>query len=493
MAHGTPADLGVAFAQTGNRRSSTHAARAIVADALGGVDQPGAIDAAQDTDWRHNYPSHFRRLIQAGLRSPEDAVRICRDGLSSVSRHLVFATEAGDRPLSGLLRIGSTAGRAHSQAPFTTESVHGTAAPETELVVPYGRERLSGDALRRQVAAWVQAGVAEPGLAEAIDDVIAHPEWLSLPDHRMVVLGAAAEMGPLRPLLRWGAQVAVVDLPEQALWASLLADVRQHAGTVLVPTRVAAAELTARCGANVVTDVPSLTEWVHQLPGQLVIGNYAYADSAMNLRIAAAIDQLTGSLRTSRTDTGCAFLATPTDTFVVPPSAVAAATLAYNRASTRRWFRAPIRTLSGGRLLRRNYRPDALPGINDSIVPQQGPNYLLGKRIHRWRAATARASGGTVSFTVAPPTRTRSVLRNKAFAAAYAGAHRFGVEVFDPDTASTLMAALLVRNLHVPQPLTGHPWLDEAYAAVHGGLWRSAYSARSALGLAAVLGVGSGR
>ncbi|MEO7447973.1 MAG: hypothetical protein ABI336_06830, partial [Humibacillus sp.] len=94
---------------------------------------------------------------------------------------------------------------------------------------------------------------------------------------------------------------------------------------------------------------------------------------------------------------------------------------------------------------------------------------------------------------VAPPTRTRSVVKNRALAAAYAGAHRFGIEVFEPGTANTLMAALLVHDLRTggaPQP---HPWQDEAYAAVHGGLWTAAYDPRSALGIAALLGVAGAR
>ena len=42
-------------------------------------------------------------------------------------------------------------------------------------------------------------------------------------------------------------------------------------------------------------------------------------------------------------------------------------------------------------------------------------------------------------------------------------------------------------------PRHDHPWEDEAYAAVHGGLWRTPYAPRSALGLAALLGFGSAR
>ena len=64
-------------------------------------------------------------------------------------------------------------------------------------------------------------------------------------------------------------------------------------------------------------------------------------------------------------------------------------------------------------------------------------------------------------MNVAPPTRTRSVVKNRALAAAYAGAHRFGVEVFEPATSNVLMAALLVHDLHTgggpahEQPVAG--------------------------------------
>ena len=150
--------------------------------------------------------------------------------------------------------------------------------------------------------------------------------------------------------------------------------------------------------------------------------------------------------------------------------------------------------MSGGRLLRRGYVPGSDPGINDSLVPQQGPNYALAKRLQRWRAAVARDAGTKVSMNVAPPTRTRSVTKNRALAAAYAGAHRFGVEVFEPATSNVLMAALLVHDLHTGGgPAHDHQWQDEAYGAVHGGLWRTAYAPRSALGLAALLGYGAAR
>ena len=160
------------------------------------------------------------------------------------------------------------------------------------------------------------------------------------------------------------------------------------------------------------------------------------------------------------------------------------------RSSAAKLGRGLLQSLSGGRLLRPAYPPGADPGICDSLVAQQGPNYALAKRLQRWRATVARDGGATVSMNVAPPTRTRSVTKNRVLAAAYAGAGRFGVEVFEPATTKALMAALLVHDLHAGGggPAAGHPWQDEARAAAHGGLWRTAYAPRSALSLAALLG-----
>jgi hypothetical protein len=158
-----------------------------------------------------------------------------------------------------------------------------------------------------------------------------------------------------------------------------------------------------------------------------------------------------------------------------------------------RLSRPALRAVSGGRLLRRNYAPGSDPGINDSLVPQQGPNYALAKRLQRWRATVSQRDGIPVSLNVAPPTRTRSVVKNRALASAYAGAHRFGIEVFEPATSNTLMAALLVHDLRTGAAPGQAPWQAEAQGAVHGGLWRAAYDPRSALGLAVVLGLGGAR
>ncbi len=479
------AGTGIRFPRAGDGRRSTSAVgRAVVADALRPVDPTGARAAEQETSWRSGYLPHFRRLVEAGLDSPGAAHTVAGSGLASLHRRM----QAGD---------GLRLDRWTSAERLETEELVGVAAPEGELSLPYRGARLAGPALHRRLDAWVEDGIMEPGAAAAVRAVAAQPEWLRLDGFTVAVLGAGAEMGPLRALSRWGARVAAVDLPRAALWDRVLETGRLGAARLLVPRgseAPAGSRLSQAAGADLVTAAPAVADWLQRLPGRLVLGNYVYADGATNVRVSMAADELARRLLVARPDTALAFLATPTDVFGVPGDAVAQATRGYDGRSTlAKLLGRPLRTVTGGRLLRRNYTPGADPGLNDSLVPQQGPNYALAKRLQRWRATVARAAGTTVSLNVAPPTRTRSVVRNRALAAAYAGAHRFGVEVFEPATANVLMAALLVHDLQAGVPVHDHPWQDEAQEAVHGGLWRTAYAPRSALGLAALLGYGAAR
>ncbi|CAN5725164.1 hypothetical protein BH24ACT15_BH24ACT15_25220 [soil metagenome] len=486
---------GVVFPlQPDGRRSTSALGRSVVTDALRSVDPTGAKAAERDTNWRSGYLTHLRHLTVAGLGSRSDAVTIAHVGLDSLHHHMrVVGADGHDRELSSLQTVAP-------EARLETIKLDGQAEPEHELIIPYRGHRLQGDALRRQLDLWVSDGIIEPSCATAVRQVIDHPDWLSVPERTMVVLGAGAEMGPLPALLRWGATVAAVDLPRPDIWTRILSTAHDAAGTLILPVapRTDPADdrsLDARAGLDLVDDVPAAAEWINQLVGPLLLGNYAYADGSTHVRVATAVDAMTTRVHQARDDVALAFLATPTDAFAVPADTVAKSVQAYeDRSRAAKVMARPLRTVSGGRLLRRAYAPGVDPGICDALVPQQGPNYALAKRVHRWRATVARDQGTLVSMHVAPATRTRSVMKNRALAAAYTGAHRFGVEIFDPDTTNTLMAALLVHDLHTGG-VQAHDqvWQDEAHAAAHGGLWTCAYAPRSALGLAALLGVGGAR
>jgi len=465
---------GVSF--PGDSASAT--AREVVADALRASDPVGALAVERETNWRRGYLNHFVRLVEAGVSDPAAAVGIAREGLRSATARFRF---------DGLPLTDAIAAAQVTQA-FHTRTIEGRAEPEAELRVPYRGERLSGRRLLDQLDDWAARGVITASCAEAVRRVQSHPEWLRLEGDTVVVLGAGAEMGPYRSLLRWGAEVVAVDLPHPRIQRRIREHAEAGAGRAHVPARLVIDD-ASESGADLVSELPAIVQWLDGLDGRLVLGNYCYADGSEHVRVSMAADALAEHLRRRRPDTALAFLATPTDVFAVRAAEVNASNDRYRRGSG--LLRTATRAVSGGRLLQRNYPPGARIGICDALVPQQGPNYAFAKRIQRWRATVARHEGAPVSLNVAPATRTRSVIKSKALAAVYAGAHRFGVETFDPATSNVLMAAMLVHDLRAGRPAQSEPWMDEANGAAHGGLWTVAYHPRSALGLAAILGVGA--
>jgi hypothetical protein len=482
----SPSSSGVVF-PTGEdgRRSTTATGRAVWADAVRDVEPALAARIEQAGDWRTAYVPHVVDVTAAGTRSPETAVAVARAGLASLRSRMGFKRDGGSTSVVEAVAAGQGTS-------FGTTRVEGEGEPVGELVVPYGDELLSGDDLLRQLDDWVAAGTVEPSCAQALRRVVATPEWLDLRDRAFALLGAAAELGPVTPLLSWGAQVAAVDLPVPHLQERLLTAAQQGAGTLLLP-----AGDGGRTGADLLAQTPEVARWLLEAAPDLplTVGSYAYADGAKHVQVAVASDAVVEHLLAARPGTSYAELATPTDAYAVPQDVVQDAR---GKWAARGWLgrlQAPVRTLSRGALYAPAYpetvtRQDGSEvGIADALVPQQGPNYSLAKRLQRWRAVAAHADGTVVSANVAPATSTRSVTSNRVLAAAYAGARTFGVEVFPPATSRVLMAALLVHDLRTGGVETGHP--DDVFAAqaAHGGLWRLGYDLRSVIGIAAVRGL----
>ena len=475
-----PADEGVQLVRDeSGTRSTTAVTRSVVAEALGAVDPAAGARAGAAKDWRTGYLEHVVVMTAAGARSSEASLTVARTGVDALRARTVFVRDGVERPVGEAL--------ASPVAQLGTLRLSGEGDRQRDLAVPYRGKVLRGDALRRQLDAWVAAGAVEPSFRTALSLVQDHPEWLDLSDRAIAVLGAGAEMGPVEQLLGWGATVLAVDVPDERVWRRLRATARAGAGTVLAP-------ITGDVpGADVLLQTPELAAWlqsaVPELP--LTVGSYAYADGGTHLRLAFAADALVVELLSRRSDVGYAELATPTDAFVVPLEVVQEARRRYASRGLTGLLQAPARQagLYAPAYTREVPTDDGRQvGVTDSLVPQQGPNYALAKRLQRWRAIVGAADGIAVSANVAPATRTRSVTKNRVLAAAYAGAHRFGVEVFEPATSRALMAALLVHDLRQPPPVLDHP--DDLFArnAAHGGFWRCPYAPRTVLPLAALAG-----
>lgn len=475
---------GIHFPLIGERRSTTATTRGILADAARHTDPALASRIEEAANWRRDYVDHVHALTAASSISSRAAIDIAEGGLRAMRQRMVMIADDGsEAPLADArLDVGSA-------SRFGTETVRGTGTPHTELVVPHRNGELRGDALRRQLDAWVAAGIVEDGFRAAIMSVMENPEWLTLPDHQVTLIGAGAEMGPLEPLLDWGCDVLAIDLPRSEAWRRKRGVAARSAGSLTFPI-----DAQGHAGGDIVHQPGQVLDWIRRTRdgSPLVLGMHAYADSGVHVRISAAADLLTTMLLDDDPDTALAWLATPTDAFVVGEAIVADARAQWEgRGKLARVTQSSLRTVSRGRLYRRAY-PDATdgaPGVADIIVPQQGPNYSIAKRLQRWRGVAAEQAGHTVSFNVAPATLTRSVTKNPVLGAAYGGARRFGVEVFEPETVRPLMAALMVHDVMRGPVTREHPEELFSDAAAHGGLWRVGYDPKSVLGIAAMEGL----
>ena len=494
MSNPADANLGVVFPEIDGVVSTSRVGRDACAAAAGAVDKRLGARIAATSNWREDYIRPYRQLTEISATSADAASRVSHVGLETLRSTIQFATPDGSIPISDLTPV--------EKPTLRTVLVTGEGKRVDQLVVPFEGKRLSGDSLLAQLDTWVAQGVVEPGFAAAVGLVAQHPEWLDTSDVTVAVLGAGAEMGPAFSLLRWGGRVLAIDLPRPDVWRRLISQARGSGGSLEVPVPVATASLhddekiAQAAGVDLLRRTPDVLEMLRSVDGPMVLGNYLYADGGLHVRVSMAADALAAGL-SDRPDLMLAFLATPTDAFAVPWRAVEMSHTRWLHRRTR-FVQAPLHLVGG---FKPNYSHTVTTdsgnrvGVADCLVPQQGPNYALAKRLQRWRAIVAREAGTRVSLNVAPATRTKSVIKNKALAAAYAGAHRFGIRVFEPSTANTLMAAMLVHDLRNPLaaanpevPLDNPMDLFSA-AANHGGLWTTGYEPRSVLGFAAAIGM----
>ena len=143
----------------------------------------------------------------------------------------------------------------------------------------------------------------------------------------------------------------------------MLATARDSAGTLARAGRPrATADLAQRAGLDLTEDVPAVADWLAAAEGPLVLGNYVYADGAANVQLAAAVDALTVRLAPRGTTWRWrSWPRRPTCSRCRPtrwPSRPAAYA---GRSAAARMGGWPLRTVSGGRLLRRAYPPGADP------------------------------------------------------------------------------------------------------------------------------------
>merc|ERR1712039_924384 len=112
-----------------------------------------------------------------------------------------------------------------------------------------------------------------------------------------------------------------------------------------------------------------------------------------------------------------------------------------------------------------------------------------------WRAVVARSEGRAVSTAIAPVVRTASVTSNTTVKAGLKGQPYFGVQSYEPETASAIMALLLVAHVRdtgsahaSPKTALSNPTAAFALDGFSGGIWRAPYTYQSMGPFAVILG-----
>lgn len=175
----------------------------------------------------------------------------------------------------------------------------------------------------------------------------------------------------------------------------------------------------------------------------------------------------------------------PTSAIETQPEDVLAAERRLARSPT--WQRALRRT----KVLRPSHVRHGDVHVARAIVPLQGTSYQATQYVAKILVAEAFASArrvGTVSANVAGITNTGSMAL-PAFQLAFAGAHHFGVEIFEPATTRTLCAMLMIHDL-----FSGVAELDAETPGrlferqIHGGVYAMPDALDGAIKVAAGLG-----
>lgn len=486
--------------QDTQKPSTSKTGKNILAAALAGIAPQVAQAVLQEKNWRKRYPYYFKALVEHGILDENHALQIAEQGLNKAQASFDFYRDGQAYSLKESLALQTQK--------IDTHIIHGQSQQAPEWYVPYQGKKLQGDALLAQLDTWQQRGIIEPSHADALREAVAHPEWFDLSDRTLVLFGAGSEAGPFTWLAKWKANIVAIDLPNAQVWSRILKTVREGNATLYAPTYQTLAtdlsddQIASKLGANLLTEIPEIIQWLINQSNSLDLAAIAYLDGEKHVRVAMAMDFIMQQVSDAKPDTSLMFMCTPTDVYAVPQEVIKASEdkLA-QRSQLHTRLSKGISLLSAQRFFKPNSH-DLIQsnngekyGIADSLVVEQGPNYALAKRLQQWRATLARQQGQVVSINIAPSTTTHSVTKNPLLKAAFQGAKLFDVEAFEPQTTNALMAALWIHDLRNPQSVAQpqvklqHPLELMMKGANHGGLWHVAYLPRTALPFAALYGL----
>lgn len=446
---------------------------------------PRSLTAAQlpsnNEDFKRSYGASLSRFEAARVEARERV---------DVARFLFERTQA-------LLQYGDAPLVEYLQARSATPRLEGGALGEFKglpLEVPFEGAVLRGSQIHDLVedlfARHQLTAAARSALHWSVTHGLERGGVFDLRSERFVLLGAGAELAATPLLLKAGATVLWIDLADPT-------------PTLANQTDLGGALLHAP-GANDLLDRPrEVAAAIRAFAegGPVHVGMLAYAPGASReLRLGVAMNAIVSSLEPGLVRS-IFLLVSPTT-----PALLSEETLRSKEerfAGTPRWQKS-LESL--GVLRRPGHVRIGSSRVSSSVVSLQGVSYQAAQYIAKIAAAEcyavhgARADGRepvTVSANVAGITRTRS-LAHPLFQAAFDGAPKFGVRIFDPATTRALSTLLLLHDLLNPEApgSRANAEADPRRKAanvfsqqIHGGIHSLPFELENAIKVAAVLGL----
>lgn len=438
-------------------------------------------------EFKRDYRDALVRFEAARVASPQ-RVAIARAITNRSQAELVFASERGPIALSDHMAEASSP--IELRTAQAASGAHGL-TPIVELDGKrYVRREIIG-MCERLVEAHQMTHAALAAVRFIIELIEERGGTLDLRGESFALLGAGAELAPTPLLLKAGARVLWVDVadpstrlaPDDICGELMIAD--NACDLLRAPEQVAAA----------------LIEFANSSP--IHIGMFAYAAGASReWRLGAAMNAVVRRVPPSLVRSLSLFVS-PTMPASVQPEDAAAALAKLARAPGWQGIARGVGLLpTPGQL-----QVDGVT-VARAIVSIQGLSYQAAQYVSKVAAAETYAVYGTravddsvdpvtVSANVAGITNTRS-LSHPLFQAAFIGAPRFGVRIFQPATTRALSGLLTLSDLlnpsspSNPSVLANNP-SEKARALlsqqVHGGIYSLPYELEAAIRISAVVGM----
>jgi hypothetical protein len=437
---------------------------------------------ADQRAFRRDYAATLIAFERRRLASPDRAA-IARTLTGASQASMVFDDGVTQTPLADYL--------ASPGEPLTTSTVELTQEPGLVPELTFRGEHYVGDAVAQLADHWLEQRWMTESAHRAVRWSLAQTQAqragrADMAGHKIVSLGAGAELAPTRAMLRAGADVLYVDTRDPS--EALLRDPRVSGKITFVPG-----------GADLLAQPREILATIKRFAdGDPVhVGMYAYSGgAAQEWRLTASMNALVRAMP-SELIRSVVMLVSPT----TPGSVSEADMQTAQRRSERRRFKA----LGLGRSQAAMGQSGEWPRrVSHSIVSLQGAAYQAAQYVGKMMAAETLAVFGTgesgpgltVSAAVAPITKTAS-LSHPLFDAGFEGAAVFDLLVSEPQATRVMCALLAFHDLlcpDAPSRVAGLEPTERAAAImgeqIHGGVYAQPYSLEREIILAAALGFG---